>query len=260
MAGYNLSYRDDKAPFTDVRVRQAMQEAIDLPTIAKSYYNNTVAGVPVGAITTNWTGWTVPYDQWPQDLKDKYAYNPTAAKALLAAAGFPNGFSTNVIAPTNYDLDYLQVYKAYFAAVGINMTIKAVDPTTWLNTNIAGTQDQMIYNQVTGLLFPPSKLIVRFYSKVVGASNPSYYVDPAYDAIYNNFMVATDLAKQKALLQQADMYNINNFLQLNSVPLVEYVLYQPWFKGFSGQIFYYWAKVSFARYWIDQPLKESMGY
>ena len=36
-----------------------------------------------------------PYEEWPQDLKDEYAYNPTAAKKLLADAGYPNGFKTN---------------------------------------------------------------------------------------------------------------------------------------------------------------------
>ena len=260
MAGYNLSYRDDKPPFNDVRVRQAMQEAIDIPTIAATYYNKTVAPEPVGVITTAWTGWMVPYAQWPQALKDEYTYNPTAAKALLAAAGYPNGFSTNVIAPTNYDLDYLQIYKAYFAAIGINMTIKTTDPTSWLNILIAGSQDQILYNQVDGMLNPPSRLIQRFYSKAPAATNPSLYGDPAFDTIFNNFMVATDLAKQKALLQQSDLYNISNFIQMNSVPLVEYIIYQPWFKGYTGQVFYYWAKVSFARYWIDQPLKKSMGY
>jgi ABC-type transport system substrate-binding protein len=237
-----------------------MQEAIDIPTIAATYYNKTVAPVPVGVITTAWTGWMVPYAQWPQALKDEYTYNPTAAKALLAAAGYPNGFSTNVIAPTNYDLDYLQIYKAYFAAIGINMTIKTTDPTSWLNILIAGSQDQILYNQVDGMLNPPSRLIQRFYSKAPAATNPSFYGDPAFDTIFNNFMVATDLAKQKALLQQSDLYNISNFIQMNSVPLVEYIIYQPWFKGYTGQVFYYWAKVSFARYWIDQPLKKSMGY
>ena len=44
------------------------------------------------------TGWGFPYDQWPQDLKDEYAYNPTAAKQLLAAAGYPNGFKTDIVA------------------------------------------------------------------------------------------------------------------------------------------------------------------
>ncbi len=259
--GYGLDYRNDKAPFTDIRVRQAMQEAIDLPTIAKSYYGGNVPGVPVGAVTTSWTGWYVPYAQWPQSLQAEYNYNPTAAKQLLAAAGYPNGFNTDVNAPSNYDVDLLQIYKSYLAAIGINMTINVTDYTTWINSYlIGGKQDQILYNQSIGYLQPPIRLIAHFYSKSQISSNPFFVKDPAFDAIYNQFIVASDTTQQKALMQQADMYGITNFFQLNALPTVEYVLYQPWFKGYQGQLFYFWAKISFGRYWINQSLKQSKGY
>ena len=43
------------------------------------------------------------------------------AKQLLAAAGYPNGFNTDVVADAAGDMDLLQIVKSYFAAVGINM-------------------------------------------------------------------------------------------------------------------------------------------
>ena len=49
------------------------------------------------------TGWGFPYAEWPQDLKDEYAYNPVAARKLLADAGYPNGFKTNIVADTASD-------------------------------------------------------------------------------------------------------------------------------------------------------------
>ena len=259
--GYSLDYRDDKAPFSDIRVRQAMQEAIDLPTIGKSYYGGTVPGVPSGAVTPAWIGWYVPYAQWPQSQKDQYAYNPTAAKQLLAAAGYPNGFNTSVIAPSNYDLDLLQVYKSYLAAIGINMTITVTDYPTFLSTYIiGGKQDQMIYNNSTGYLQPPNRIISHYHSGEPPSTNSCFVKDPAYDAIYNNFMVATDPAQQRALMQQADTYGLTHFFHLAGTATVEYVLYQPWFKGFQGQVFYFWAKMSVARFWIDSNMKKSMGY
>ena len=69
------------------------------------------------------TGWGFPYTQWPQDLKDEYAYNPTKAKQLLSDAGYPNGFKTDVVADTAADLDLLQIVKSYFSAIGIDMSI-----------------------------------------------------------------------------------------------------------------------------------------
>jgi len=73
------------------------------------------------------TGWGLPYDQWPQDLKDQYAYNPTAAKALLAAAGFPTGFNTDIVVDSAVDTDFLQIVKSYFTAIGVNIDIKVMD-------------------------------------------------------------------------------------------------------------------------------------
>ena len=99
--------RNDKAPFNDIRVRKAMQMAIDLPTIAKDYYHGTVEPYPSTLTSRYMKGWGFPYEEWPQDLKDEYAYNPTAAKKLLADAGYPNGFKTNVVADTAGDMDLI---------------------------------------------------------------------------------------------------------------------------------------------------------
>ena len=110
-----LQPRNDKAPFTDIRVRMAMQMAIDLPTIAKSHYNGSVDPYPSTLTATKFMkGWGFPYEEWPQELKDEYAYNPTAARKLLADAGYPNGFKTNVVADTDGDMDLLKIVRSYF--------------------------------------------------------------------------------------------------------------------------------------------------
>ena len=256
--GYTLDYRDDNAPFTDIRVRQAIQEAIDLPTIAKTYYGGTVDGVPVGEIATSWNGWYTPYAQWPQDLKDKYAYNPTAAKKLLADAGFPNGFKTNIVTSVTYDNELLQAYKSYLSAVGIDMSINTMDYPGFLSFTNLKKQDQIEYNGSVSILFPPTRLIARFNTgQGANADNVS---DPAYDAIFNKFMMTSDPVQQKSLMKDADMYAISHFFHLNALPTVNYVLYQQWLKGFQGEELIYWPKISMARYWIDQGLKKSLGH
>src|SRR5208283_6249334 len=87
--------RNDKAPFNDIRVREAMQMAINLQQIATDYYSGTASPDPSSLTSNYMTGWGLPYDQWPQDLKDQYAFNVAGAKALLTTAGFPTGFNTD---------------------------------------------------------------------------------------------------------------------------------------------------------------------
>jgi len=120
--------RNDVVPFSDIRVREAMQMAIDLPTIANTYYSGTAQPYPCSITSNYMVGWGFPYDQWPQDLKDQYAYNPTAAKKLLADAGYPNGFKTDIVANSQSDMDLLQVVKSYFSQVGIDMDIRPMKP------------------------------------------------------------------------------------------------------------------------------------
>jgi peptide/nickel transport system substrate-binding protein len=80
--------RNDVAPFNDIRVRIAMQMAIDLPGLAKNYYHGTVEPYPSTITSRQMKGWGFPYEEWPQELKDEYAYNPMLARKLLAEAGY----------------------------------------------------------------------------------------------------------------------------------------------------------------------------
>jgi len=54
------------------------------------------------------------------------------AKKLLAEAGYPRGFKTNVVADAAADLGLLQVIKTYFAAVGIDMDIRTLDSAAFI--------------------------------------------------------------------------------------------------------------------------------
>jgi peptide/nickel transport system substrate-binding protein len=79
-----------------------------------------------------------PYANWPQSLKDEYAYNPTKAKQLLTEAGYPNGFDTTVQADGSQGMDLLQAITGYFKAVGINAVIQPMDTGTLSDIIAAG--------------------------------------------------------------------------------------------------------------------------
>jgi peptide/nickel transport system substrate-binding protein len=75
-------------PLADVRVRQALNYAVDRKTIAQAVLHGK--GQPVNQVGTPGTS------DYLQPAANQYAYDPSKAKQLLADAGYPNGFSVNM--------------------------------------------------------------------------------------------------------------------------------------------------------------------
>jgi len=260
--------RNDVKPFNDIRVRQALQMALDLPTIAKTYYGGIVSPNPATLTSDYMTGWGFPYAQWPQDLKDQYAYNPTAAKQLLAAAGYPNGFNTDVVAEIAHaDMDLMQVVKSYWSAIGVNLDIRPLDAASWTNfVRTLHKHDQLVASDgCLGLCTEPTRELQRF---MTGQSINWFWVsDPVYDAFFTKASATTNLDDFKAQLVACNQYVAQQHYTISLLTANLFGIYQPWFKGYSGQNFSITgtqagpALLGFygARFWIDQNLKKSMG-
>lgn len=119
-------------PFSDINVRIAMQHAIDTHLIASTIYSGYADPDPAGICQNQMTQYPFyPYTDWPQSLKDEYTYNPTLAKQMLASAGYPNGFNTNIILENDCNMDLWLAVQSQLAAVGINMSITTMDPASW---------------------------------------------------------------------------------------------------------------------------------
>ncbi len=121
--GY-LAYNTTKKPFDDVRVRKAINMAMDKKAIVSAVYLST------GVAATN----PIPPGQWSYNkaIKDD-AYNPAEAKKLLAAAGYPNGFTTDLWAmpvqrPYNPNAKRIaELMQADLAKVGVKAEIKSFE-------------------------------------------------------------------------------------------------------------------------------------
>ena len=234
----SIDPRNDVKPFSDIRVREAMQMAINLPEIATDYYDGVVDPYPVSMTSNYLTGYCLPYTQWPQDLKDQYAYNPTQAKALLAAAGYPNGFNTDIVVDTGYDVNLLEIIQNDFTAINITMSIKTFDNATWqayVSTN--HKQDALASNSAGGMLGRAVEPIVQLNKWLPSdAGNWTMINDPVWDTFATKAAAATSVADVQQIVKDANQYVAEQHFVISLLNPMTFCLVQPWLHGYNGQV------------------------
>lgn len=122
---------DINPALADVRVRQAINMAFDREAVIQSVY--------AGYGTASSQPFAVGSTGYQKDQKDEYAYDPDGAKALLAEAGYPNGFELTIptYAPSTRTVEpYL---KQAMADIGITLVFDAQSDDTWLPAFSEGT-------------------------------------------------------------------------------------------------------------------------
>ena len=118
-----LAFNDQRKPFTDVRVRQAISTAINKEAIRRATWD--IYGMLIGSFVP-------PSDPWYEDLSQINAYDQKRAKRLLAEAGLPNGFDFELITPaTEAHQLSAQAIKNDLAKIGVKVSIKVIDPSAW---------------------------------------------------------------------------------------------------------------------------------
>lgn len=116
-------------PFTDVRVRQALNMAINKDRIVRIVNNRAV---PANQILPPL------FESYASDYQG-YAYDPEAARALLAEAGFPDGFDTVLYAYNVAPNDRIaQAIQADLAEIGVNAELRTQAQSTVIEAGGAG--------------------------------------------------------------------------------------------------------------------------
>ena len=260
--------RNDRAPFNDIRVRKAMQLALNLPAIARDYYHSLVEPYPSSVLSSYYSkvmpGWAFPYEQWPQDLKDEYACNPDSARQLLADAGYPAGFKTNIVVDTASDMKLLEIIKSSFARIGIEMEVRMMESNACTSFVQQGKHDQLVYREYgpLGHSYAPFQAVTRLHT----GANILMVSDPVIDACYAKARSAKNEGELKQVIKDMNERVARQHFAISLLQPIEYSLCQPWLKGYHGQIHSLWmgiggpSRLSFygARFWIDQELKQSL--
>lgn len=254
--------RYGKEPFyPDIRVRKAMQMAIDIPTIANTYFGG-YSGLTVPPLFDKPGAYT-PFDELPEDVKEGYSYNPEKAKELLTEAGYPDGFKTSIICWDGgwSDVDLLLVAKEYLAKIDIDVEIKVYERAGFYGRMTSGEWDEdMTWWRYGGM---PDANIGNMSWVAKGDLywwNFARLDDPYVNERYDKLAVSVDLTEYDRLMKEANDHMYTQFLGIRMPRDVVCIVWNPWLGGYRGETFLgmYQVGAVFARLWVDQDLKYEM--
>ena len=215
-----------RGPLTDVRVRQALNYAVDV--------NTMLAQVMAGRGTV--AAGVIPPTLGGADANKKgYPHDVAKAKQLLADAGHPNGIDLELWASTTDQSPRIsQTLQANLAEAGIRVKIVQRDASSMREAARKGQTDLALkewwadYPDAENFLYP------LLHSKNKGpGGNVSFYSNPKFDALVDQAHREQDESKRNALYAQA------NDIAFNDAPMIFLFFYkdlyavQPWIKGFT---------------------------
>ncbi len=217
----NLPYTNTGRPLaSSAKLRQAFEEAIDRNTMNRVVFDGLMQ-VSCSLIAPADTAW---YDATKVPCTP---YDPTDAKRLVAASGFPNPTVHLLISNSTDRLLLAQFLQAQEAAVGIHVVIDSTDSATGVAQAASGNFDTWFFGNAPGSVDPH----LRIYQFVAtsGASNYSGYSNPRLDLILSNGLKATSTQARTTL------YHVAQQIIQGDRPII--VLYNPvTFAGFSTNL------------------------
>ena len=257
-SNFALAVNTQKPPFDDISVRRAMQMALDLPTIVATYFKGYADATPQGMTGANVIGYMVPFEQWPEEIKGYFTYDPEGAEALLDAAEYPRG-ADGIRLKTRLNnnikmTDYMLIAIEYWKAIGVD--VEANGTTTYEEFAIMKrefTYEGMIRDHA-GFQGNRSAVKQNHYST---SRNPSNVRDPVYDALIDRLNAVTTYEEERKLTREADMYGIEQHWTIWGPMAMSANANQPWIIGFNGEDSY--QNGVYARIWIDHELAAAMG-
>lgn len=204
-----VSGTDGKNPFADVRVREAISKAINRDAIV----DRVMGGVAVPA------GELLP---WPlfgtREDAEPDAFDPDRARALLAEAGFPNGFEVTLFTPNDRYINDERVAQAVaqmLARIGIRTSVDSMTASTFFSRR--GTSDFGFWlagwGAASGEMANPLLALTatRNTDAGTGLTNMQMYSNPELDALIAEARRTVGDEARRAILQRASQMAMEDY-------------------------------------------------
>jgi ABC-type dipeptide/oligopeptide/nickel transport system permease component/ABC-type transport system substrate-binding protein len=179
-----LAINNKKPPFDNILVRRAIAHAIDRNAVINGAFYGL--GTPIGSHYA-------PQDEGYVDLTGLYPHDIAKAKALLAQAGYPNGFTATLkLPPPMYARRSGEIVAAQLAAIGIKLEIQNVEWAQWLSQVFQNhAYDLTVINHIEPMDFD-----------IYGRDGYYFgYDSPRFKALLADWRSATDPDRRVAALQ-----------------------------------------------------------
>jgi peptide/nickel transport system substrate-binding protein len=193
--------RLERNPLKDARVRQALNLAVNRAAIVERVLQG--AAKPAGQIVP--PGF-VGHDP---DLAPP-AYDPDRARALLAEAGFPNGFRVTIHSPNNRyveDDKTAQAVAQMWTRIGLEARVEVMPSNVFFTR--AGRREFSVFligfGSTAGDAYPALSQVLNSFDRErgIGGLNRARYSNPAFDALLAQSNATPDPAAREALLRRA---------------------------------------------------------
>jgi peptide/nickel transport system substrate-binding protein len=250
----------EELPFKDIMVRHALCLAVNQQEIVDDYYegNATLFALPWPP-TPTYSQIFTPLEEQSATVQELFTYNPQKAKQMLADAGYPDGFKTEIVCDMG-SVDFLSMVREYFLAVGVDMEIKPLERGAFWGMNRARTHPEMIFKFTPDYMVPFRMLTVREES----FDNPAYFEHPLTRECYEVVSAAAGIDDS---IVNAELKKIGPFMLEQAwgiwMPAPHaYKMWWPWLQNYNGEgNMGYFDPNRWSQYiWLDEEMKSAMGY
>jgi peptide/nickel transport system substrate-binding protein len=189
-----LSMRNDQAPFTDARVRQAVALSLDRPGMVQALLSGDGVLGNDSPFSPKFPSTDTSVPQRHQDL--------AKAKQLLSAAGHGSGFSTTLVTEQYEEIPVLaQVVQQAASKIGITIKLKVETQTNYYGKSTYGNSDWL--DGTMSLVDYGDRGVPNVFLEAPltsgGPWNAAHFKNKTYDGLVKQYVAAVDLQTQKSL-------------------------------------------------------------